>query len=268
MSNSTAEYWDVDGVSLNTDVQNLTSWGGSRESPPDLRGSNKTVPHRAGDIWAEKMPDARVMELSGWLVGPTIQEARTKWRKLRALLWRPSEQFVLTRRWKDENGVLLTASGLAEYVSGLEPDVTAGGSRLVFKVKIRMNDPFFYGPAETVVLPVGDTAFIPKGDYPSTKIAISITGTNVAVAISPMVGTSIDNTFRYTTVPAGAVATIDVDRFKSTEVLAGNTTKTSGKVSHSGRQNWLYIPKRTNKIRLARTSGTGVTTMYYQPAYI
>lgn len=269
MSNTTAEYWDVDGVSLNTEVQNLTSWGGSREAPPQLRGKDRTVPYKPGGLWVPKIPDIREMELSGWLVGPTPAEARVKWRKLRALLWRPHEQFMLTRRWKDEYGNAWVATGQAQYVSGLEPDPTAGGSRLAFKVKLRMVDPFFYSSSLGVGMPPGaTTAFSLVGDYPSQKVLIQLIGPLSDVVLRVMdASNTVDNTFRYTNVASGAVATINTEAWTATELLAGNTTRTAGKVGHSGRPQWLYLPPTTAKISLSAT-GTGSAAVVYNPAFL
>ena len=79
MTNSTPEYTDVDGVSLQTMVQNLKTWGGSREAPPPVRGSDVAVPYMPGEVWLAKVPDARTITLDGWVVGTErelVEDAR------------------------------------------------------------------------------------------------------------------------------------------------------------------------------------------------
>lgn len=267
MTNTTAEYWDVDGFSLNAMTQNLNSWGGSREAPAPLRGSNQTVPYRPGDVWTPKVPGSREIVLEGWMTADTDALLRTAWRAFRSLLWRPDEQFVLTRRWYDELGVLQTGSALAEYVSGLEPQIVDGGKTARFSVTLNLADPFFYGAEITKTLVTGDNTMTLVGDYPTTKLSVVLADVQTSVTLDAYVGSVKDNTLTYTSVAASATATIDVGNFKATELLSGSTTKTSSKVGHSGRAQWFYLPKKMTKIKLARASGTGTATLKYQPAW-
>lgn len=264
---TTAEYWDVDGVSLNELTQNLTSAGGSREGVPTLRGSNVVIPGSPGELWLPKEPGARPIELAGWMVGSNAQELRTRWRAFRRLLWRPEELFALTRRWKDAEGVQRQATAQAEYVSGLEPVIMAGGTRAEFKVTLNLPYGFFFGDE---VLLADFTAAATKtvtvlGDYPSRKLRVELNGAQSAVSMAVRKGGSLDNTFRYSAVPAG-VATIDVERFRATEYLAPNTLRTSGKVSHTGRVPWLHLPLGSVSLQYART-GTGTAKVFYRPAW-
>lgn len=267
---STAEYWDVDGFSLNEQLQNLRSWGGSREEPPPLRGSDQTIPYAYGDKYVEKVPGARQLVLDGWMADSDVQRLRQRWRAFRSLLWRPGEQFPLTRRWLPGNGgALVVATGLAAYVSGLEPIMTAGGSRLEFKVTLNMADPFFYGTEETIAFTgVGSKTVAVKGDYASKKIKAEFVTTQVNPSLAVFLGSVKSNTLGYTTVGAGATATVDSETWRATELLSGATTKTSGKVSHSGRTEWLWLPPKATRIDYARTSGTGSASVKYRPAWI
>lgn len=267
VTNTTTEYWDVDGVSLNELTQNLSSWGDTREAAAPLRGSNKVVPYMAGERWVAKTPDAKDVILSGWMVGDTEALLRTKWRAFRALLWRPDEQFLLTRRWHDANGVLQTATALAEYKSGMEPSIAEGGTLAKFSVTLRLAVPFFFSAEISLPLVVGDNAFALQGDYPSSKVKVVFTGTQTAASVAAVISGVVDNTVTYTSVGSTATATIDVESFKATELIAGSTTKTSTKVGHSGRAQWLWLPKKTTHIRFARTSGTGTATLKYSPAW-
>jgi hypothetical protein len=267
MTNTTAEYWDVDGVSLNSYAQNLESWGGTREAPAPLRGGNQVVPFLPGEVWTPKVPGARSITLEGWIAADTDALLRVAWRAFRSLLWRPDELFTLTRRWYDDLGVLQTASALVEYESGLEPKIVDGGKTARFSVTLRLPEAFFFGPEITVPLVAGDNTFSPIGDYPSTKMSVVLSDVQTSVAIDAYVDSAIDNTLTYTSVAAGATATIDIGNFRATELLSGSTTKTSNKVGHSGRAQWFYLPKKMTRIKLARASGTGTATLKYQPAW-
>lgn len=265
---STAEYWDIDGVSLNEQTQNLRSWGGSREEPPPLRGSNTTIPYSYGDRWEEKVPGARQMILDGWMTGKEA-ELRTRWRAFRGLLWRPGEQFPITRRWKNEAGALMTATGLAEYVSGLEPIVTSGGTRFEFKVTLNMVDPFFYSDPVTVSFTApGDKVVTIQGDHPTKYVQARFVGLQAGSRLEVRTGATLDNALDYASVPSGATALVDVEKYRATETLSGSTTPSSWKVSHEGRLEWLRLPKKTTVLRYSRTSGTGTASITYTPAWI
>lgn len=269
MPNSTAEYWDVDGFSLNQLTTNLRSWGGSRESVPALRGSNQVIPYQPGELWVEKVPASREIVLDGWIIG-SKQEVRDRWRAFRRLLWRPHEQFKLTRRWRDAAGVLQSGEALGEYVSGLEPVMTAGGTRAEFAVTIKLADPFFYGPAVTIdFAATGSKVVAVKGDYPSRKVTAQFINaqTTSQLKVKRVAGSVVDNVLGYASAVSGATATVDMEMFKAWEVLSGSTTKTSGKVTHTGRVSWLYLPLDTSHIEYARASGSGSAKVIYRPAW-
>lgn len=86
MVNSTDEFWDVDGVSLQTLTQNLKSIGGDRMAPPPLRGDNPVVPGAPGSSFVAKMPGERTMTLEGWVTGS--RETLTPMH--RNLAWNPA----------------------------------------------------------------------------------------------------------------------------------------------------------------------------------
>lgn len=267
---TTVDYWDVDGYSLNEYTRNLDSWGGSREAPPPLRGSNQQIPYMYGTQFVEKVPDRRSMVLKGWISAErngveSVANLKQNWREFRTLLWRPDEEFLLTKRWRDANGVAMAATAKAQYVSGLEPEID--NLTMKFEVTLELADPFFYGPEITVAVPLGDTAFVPKGDYPSKKLKVLFANAQSGMAVSALINGVIDNTITYTSTVAGATATIDIEKFRATELLSGATTKTSSKVGHSGRAQWLWLPKKMTHLRFARTSGSGTATIKYQPAW-
>jgi len=64
------EYWQWNGQSLQMPYWGITSFGGSRQELPLLRGQlqNYAVAYRAGQMWRPKQYDQRVI-LSPWPCG-------------------------------------------------------------------------------------------------------------------------------------------------------------------------------------------------------
>lgn len=274
---STVDYWDADGYSLNEYVRNLDSWGGSREEPAELRGSNLKIPYAYGEKFLPKLPGRRRMGLTGWISGERAgveNEANLKqnWRELRALLWRPEEEFTLTRRWRDENDVLKTASGLAQYVSGLAPEISNTVAR--FAVELEMADPFFYGPEISMPLATTYTFIVDHGDYPTKKMFLDLVGPLTTPKVNFVSGSGsgmfTESTTSYPTIAAGTTVTIDIEKFKATETTAGVTTKTSVKVTNTISPAWAKMGRDISGINprvLYSGAGTGTVTLRYKPAY-
>lgn len=270
MPNSTDEYWSVDGVSLQTYAQNLTSWGGGREGAPPLRGEDQKIPYLPGQKFVRKVPDSRTIPLEGWLVGTKVvngrergdvQTARANWRALRDLLWTPDRQVQLTRRWRDAGGVLRTATALAQFAGGMEPDVSAGGTRVEFAVDMFLADPFFYGAEETITLVSGTQSKEVLGDYRSLKARVEAVGVQgpLKVATTGLFPHSVS----YGTVASGVTAVMNVETFRATE----GSTPTTNKVTHEGSRFWLAPePGPSTQFVVTRT-GTGVLRYVYQPAW-
>ncbi|QOP66168.1 minor tail protein [Arthrobacter phage DanielleIgnace] len=478
MPNSTAEYWDVDGVSLQTFAQNIKSWGGSREGVPPLRGEDQLIPYMPGRRFVKKVPDSRTITLKGWVAGmeavdtivrrnmfwnsvpatttswsaipgtggtaalsvmpasgitpagivpymratwsvqgssgsagflitaslpggkagdvrslsvwsrmnqplsatmlfrfrsgatpvgqllpayavqtvnqwtewrldgavatadwdsmqayllinnsnpvpagttmdllvPTIEDtpralgvfgpgtvpdtetlvtrtesgtsqtilvrldyrstrqaARNNWRALRRLLWTPRRQIALTRRWYDQNGVLQTATAMAQYAGGLEPDVDAGGHRMQFSVDLFLADPFFYGAEVTLQIPSGYQEKVILGDFASMKARLELTGPMGGPSMSWVDRVNSDIRYQevnYVDVAAGTVATLDIENFKATEKTGSNNpVPTSTKVSHKYDKVW-FAPD-PGLIGMWPTWGsTGSMKYIYRPAWL
>lgn len=278
MPNTTNDYWDVDGVSLQTYVQNLESWGGSREAPAPFRGENLQIPYAYGKRFVPKLPDARQMGLQGWITSERAgveneTGLKQNWRDLRKLLWRPEEEFLLTRRWTDENAVSRVATGLAQYVSGLEP-VINGNSTAKFAVTLEMADPFFYGPEISLPLATSYVFIDEHGDYPTKKMFIDLVGplTTPKVTFIQNGGSNLAtvSTTSYPTIATGTTVTIDIENFKATETTGGTTTKTSGKVTNTLSPTWAKMGREMNAINprvIYSGAGAGTVTLRYKPAY-
>src|ERR1044072_4937930 len=115
MSNSSDEYWEIDGTSLNQYCWAIKSIGGSRLAVPKLRGDNTLFPNRDGRAFRSKNADSRVITLAMWVAGidpSTDQPATTNekiqfndnWKTLQRLFWSPDQQLTLTRLWWENVG--------------------------------------------------------------------------------------------------------------------------------------------------------------------
>ena len=277
MPNTTVDYWDVDGISLNTFVQNLESWGGSREEPAPFRGENQKIPYAYGERFVEKMPARRTMGLRGWMTsertGPDSEaNLKLNWREFRKLLWRPHEEFSLTRRWTDAAGAPLVATGLAQYKSGLSPEIN-GNQSLKFEVELEMADPFFYAPERSLLLTNGVYATILEpGDHPTKKMFVDLVGPLTTPKLTFIQGAGTPttiSTMSYPTIATGTTVLIDIENFKATETTSGVTTKTSTKVTNTLTPEWARMGRYTtlNPRVLLNGAGTGTATLRYRPAY-
>lgn len=277
MTNSTTQFWDVDGTSLQTYATNIRTWGGSREGVPDLRGEDTLIPYRPGRRWVEKVPDSRTITIAGWVVGANpdgsigdVETFRKNWRLLRALLWTPGRQIALTKRWIDpRTGEARTATGLAQYQGGLTPEMT-GPNRAEFTVDLHMADPFFWG--EEVVtsfdLGAGATREIDVlGDYRTTRIVVEMEGpiTSGRLTVTDVVP---QVWLRYLDLQDGRTVAIDVDRFRAIESDGSLDTFTTGNVRHDGSPYWLVLEPGTRSVTLTSTAGTGTATLAYRPAWL
>jgi hypothetical protein len=277
MPNTTVDYWDVSGVSLNTYVQNLNSWGGSREAPAPLRGENLKIPYMYGEKFIPKQPDARQMTLEGWVTAErngveSRDNLKQNWRDLRKLLWRPQDEFALTRRWKNESGVSKTATAMAQFTGGLEPSID--NLLLRFSCELRLADPFFYGSEISLPISTSYVNITEHGDYPTKKMFIDLVGplTYPKVTFVSNGGSNFitESTTTYPSIAAGTTVTLDIENFKATETTGGVTTKTSGKVVNTISAAWAKMGREMNgtdpRVILGGT-GTGTATLRYRPAY-
>lgn len=251
---TTPEYWAVEGVSLQTYAYNIKSWGsGGRQAPPNLRGTDITIPGRVGDVFRPKVPEARKITLGMWVQGanadgsaPTtvsrIQQFEQNWTMLRRLLWNPYRQFTLTKQvWDGAQYVVVSAK--AQYAGGLDPEVIGLGGAAQFTVDLLLADPFFYGDPLSA-----SGSFTTLGDARTHRITLSLGG-------AASVRNSNGHGFDYT----GSAADFDIHEWTA---MSGGTNQAGGVtlVGDGTDDHWLYFNPGTESI-----SGASAT---YQPAYI
>lgn len=165
---STDEEWMINSVGLSQYGWAVKDVGGARYDLPTHRGSNIKIPFRPGTLHKKgKMPEERPIELQMWLTGtePGTGEINSSiklqwndsWDFLRRTVWQyDGQQVVLTKRWwqtVDGVATLLEAEALAEINDPMRPSMTGRG-RADFQVTLLLSDPFFYGPWQTVTIPL------------------------------------------------------------------------------------------------------------------
>lgn len=282
MTNSTDVYWEVDGVSLQTLAWNIVTWGGDREAPPPVRGSNITVPYVPGQTWTRKTPDSRVITLAMWVVGanedgsiPTSGSQRAlfekNWHQLRNLLFKPRRQLVLKKRFRIfGDNTVYTGQALAEYAGGLNPTMN-GEFRAAFTVDLLLADPYFYGDPITLSIDpdTPEEEFTILGDDRTMDIEFDITGLSKRLRVAnETYGVSFDYT---NPLPAGQVAHIDVKDFEARHNTAGANTPAATFIDHSGDPFWFFLEPGKNKLGIAEmdvpTRGTVWTNLATNPSF-
>lgn len=276
MTNSTTEYWDVDGVSLQTMAFDIESWGGDRQAPPIFRGSDLTIPYAPGDLFIPKQVASRTMTFSMWVIGvnedgtiPTGIQARTfetNFHKLRKLLWTPNRQFTLTKRFYVDN-TLVSASTKAQFSGGINPTMT-GRSRGTFDVQLQLSDPYFYGPEKNSgALTTGTHTITVGGDDITRAVKIHIAGPKKYTVIrNNTLGVQVE---LHQDLNSGDVADLDVKAFKSvTDPSAGDPYTSNGSIRHAGDAFWMLLQPGDNEIVISADSGIGAVTLTYQEAWL
>lgn len=304
MVNTTETYWSVDGVSLQTYAMNIKTLGGDRLAPPPLRGDDITVPYAAGTVWVPKVVDARTITLGMWILGaeddgtaPLGSDARRKfdanWRALVKLLWKPRQQFTLTKRFWVPSAELvaggMSLSGLptiagwtlieaqakASFAGGLSPTMT-GPTRADFTVDLLLSDPYFYSAPITVDF---STSTLPEdpgpvrainvlGDARTTAINFELDGPLTTARFTQPQITNAPWIQYGSVVADGDTASISVSDFSAVHVDSLATYKSSGYVQHFGDRAWFFLDPGPTTVRLSVQEGTGAATLSYRPVWL
>jgi Phage tail protein len=277
VANSTTEYWEVDGVSLNQYCWNISTLGGGRLALPPLRGDDIQYAYRPGRDWRAKTPDSRVISLAMWVVGidpdtslPGADQGtqwNENWRSLRNLFWTPRGQVALTRRVKYESGIQ-TTTALASLAGSMEPTMT-GRTRANFVVDLLLSDPFFYGSSITVNVPRSTPTIVANpGDdvvaYRNFSLTFNgpLTNPKLTNATSdPDVWVKVG-----AAIASGDSVTLDVGEFTATRT--SDSANLVGGVTHSGSRTWLGLIPGDNTLTLTSDSGTGTVDVTFAAPYL
>lgn len=280
MSNSTQEFWDIDGTSLNQFCWNITTIGGSRYSVPPKRGDNQKYPNKNGRSFRPKKADSRIITLQMWAIGISQSDEyvsdqelqfNDNWQALRTLLYNLDEQMTLTRRWRTTVSGLPTvveASAECELVSNLDLTMT-GRTRATFQVDLLLSDPFFYGEEISTTVEAGETIEIfNPGDVAAYE--------NMSIRFNGELWTPrLRNTTRDLEVWVKAntlvqpstyvdVSVKDFSAFKSYD-----SSNITGAIQHSGSKPYFVLWPGLNEVKLESSGvSTGNSVITYRPAYL
>ncbi len=279
MANSSVEYWDIDGVSLNQYGWSITTIGGPRFNLPGRRGDNLQYAYTPGAIWRPKLAESRTISLAFFLTGmdPATGQAtgdqilrwNDSWDFLRRLVWRvEAKQFALTRRQRltiDGTEQLLVTTGLAEMANTMEPTMT-GRTRADFAMDLLMADPYFYGPVQQVAIPVGQpvTVHNPGMDAVSFKhFTITVTGPANNVKIANLTFGPNHYLQWASSVSSGQSLILDCENFTAT--VNGNAVPGPTVV---GSRRWMNLLPGNNLISFTTNSGGGSAKLTFQAPYV
>lgn len=278
MNTSTTEFWDIDGVPLNTYCWAIKSFGGSRKGLPTLRGENKVLPNREGRSFRPKKADSRVITLAMWVTGADpdtglpskydqIVQWNDNWDYLRRLLWTPDREITLTRRERmgAADPRLVVASAKAQIAGSMEPNMT-GRTRADYAVDLLLADPFFYGSEIEVTIPVNATvAVYNPGDSKTSNMPFSIEW--VGNLSTPKLMNLTNGVWMQvnTLIPVDTSIDTNIETYKavrSTDLASMNTAITQG-----GARQWMSLEPGANELKLTAT-GAGAAIIRFQPAYV
>jgi hypothetical protein len=290
---TTNEYWDFNGNPLNQPWWNITSFGGSRQSLPLLRGQNYPLAYRAGQMWRPKQPDQRTITLAMWAAGidqtslaPAADQRlafNNNLQQLRSLFWVQgnlgSSLGFLTRRWFiTQNGTtgIVAATAQVEIAGDMQPTMS-GRTRADFSVDFLLADPFFYGQRinQQVGANASGTTFNPGdaatgfGQAPGQGgVPFTILLRGPLTAPITLVNSTNGVTVTVTqTITAGHSVVLDVMNYTA---FTDTGASWLGNVQHSGARPWLLIMPGNNVLSLSTGSGgdTGNATISFQPGYL
>lgn len=271
MSNSTNDYWAVDGFSLQTYAWNIQSWGGNLHSPPPMRGENLTLPTRAGAKWKAKQPDSRLVTLAMHVIGADVEGVvpadsrltfQTNYANLRQLLWDPYRQMALSKRYL--NGTI-TATGSAQFAGGLELEMhgTAGAA---FTVDLLMADPFFYSTTTNLFItprPVGTHAIVTQGHAATPRYTLYLTGPLTNPSITVKSGSTVLSYCSYTgTIATGETLNVTFPDF----VVTGSNGNSSPANMVTSQMPWVILSPSATSV-VVGGSGAGEVAISYYPAW-
>jgi hypothetical protein len=292
LASTTTEFWQWNGVSLNMPMWNLTTWGGSRQDAPTLRGQNYVVAYRAGQMWRAKMPDQRTLSMAMWAAGidqntglPAADQRlafNSNFQQLRSMFWAQgvggSAQGALTRRWYVTQGgspVVVAATAQAEVAGTMQPVMT-GRTRADFTVDLLLADPYFYGAQQTQSLAYNSPANVTNlGDgaigfgQPSVTSGVNFTIQLNGPLTSPKLTNStagVSVTASYT-IAAGHSCLLDVLNYTAVDDASASHI---GVVSHTGARPWMILLPGTNVMQLTSANGgdTGSALLTWSPPYL
>lgn len=290
---TTDEWWEVDGVVLNTLAFNIATIDGTEQLPP-MRGENVLVGNRPGRRHIPKVPDERIISLGMWVVGADVygdasadQRAtfRTNWEALKALFGQPGRQMVVTRRYRLLDGIH-TRSALVEIAGPMELSAR-GHTAGAFVVDLKMADPFWYGPVQQAI---ADRSTSTRGGFDFPLDFPLLFDVEVIVEYGT-IDTTIDYTGVYKTHPfirldgpvenpyiwhvqSDSTLALDIELtegewlefdFENSRITLNGTTSVYNLLTNGS--SWFFLDRGENTIQFGGDAGQGILTIVYRPNY-
>lgn len=312
MSNSSPEYWSIaklDGsgeVSLHQWGWAITTVGGSRYDLPSRRGSDMTMAYRPGQLHRRKLPDARQVSLSMFMVGwdpatgdapeDQLSQFNDNWDQLRRLVFSnyllTDQRLRLIRRWfltaptfpttrtgdiciQGDPGVpapgrrLLTAFANAEMTGNMQPSMT-GRYRAEFTMDFTLADPYYYGSTVSATMTNGSHYIWNDGHDAAAAgyMQVDLVGPLSSPRITNM-STEPNSWVIYNgSITAGTTVRLLIDRFTCEKVVPGGTNVNMiAKIASYGARFWVNLLPGANKIELS-AGGTGHVVLSFRPPYV
>lgn len=279
MSNSSAEAWLVNGVSLNQYCWSVNSFAQGRDLPV-LRGSNIPVAYIPGQVYRKKYPDSRTITLTMFAnaIDPATNQTNmnnqhlqfsNNFQTLRQLFYNVGGgQFPLTRQWEYSlpvsigipTGVptMVQATAMAEIAGNMSP-VMFGDGMASFSVDLLLADPYFYSTPISYTIPY-NTPFsvVNPGDDVAAYTNNTVTF-NGPLQYPRLTNTTTDpDTWLQlnTVIIAGDSVTFDIANFTAFRQSDGGNLGAS--VAHSGTLRWMSYLPGVNSVLLS-SSGSSDT---------
>jgi hypothetical protein len=269
VTNSSQEWWslsNLDGteeVSLHQWGWSVTTVGGSRYDLPPRRGTDITLAYRPGVVHRRKVPDARQISLSMFMVGwdpatgnandDMLTQWNDNWDLLRRKVFRnfllQDQRVRLIRRWfltapefptirngdicvQGDPGVpvagkrLVTAFTNAEMTGQMQPTMT-GRYRAEFTMDFTLPEPYFYGNTTVSATLIPNTPVWVWNDGHDAAapgyIQVDLYGPLINPAITNL-STNPDSWVRYMgTIPAGQQIRLTINRFSCEQIVSSGT---------------------------------------------
>lgn len=273
MTNSTLNYWDAGGQSLETLAWGIDKWGTS-EAPPPSRGGDLVVPHRVGQIHRDRVVDGRTITLAMWVTGaqedgtwPADPQTQfdTNWSTLRGALWNSGRPFTLTKRW---NAGASSAAATAVFVDGLDPTPIGDRVGARFTCDLQLADPYFYAAAtDSDVFSIGsaDPAWTGNAPSPHVTIRFSSTSSLTNPSVTASIGATEICSLTYTgTITSAKYVEISLPEFTW---ATDDTGQSPANFTPTVPEWWINDPN-VDDVTVAADSGTGTATITYLPAYV
>lgn len=213
---------------------------------PELYGNSLRVPLRPGEVFVPKTTGARTFIVGMLTYGQDQGEHNDAWRDLARMVWSPRQVLNVKRVVKHSTGDE-THECSAEYVSGLDANMLAGGRMGKMAIRFKNLDGYWYGLSnETYTVSNGSTINVP-GDAPTRRMTLEFSGgSGSQVLTNTTTGAAVswpDST--------GVPVTLDVLAF-TTDVGVGpdGGDLGVGKIRHAGDPHWMVLAPGDNEFTL------------------